>query len=334
VHTGDEGTVTAWLDGGMLNVRLHDGGMEIPAFPEDLARVEAPQPKVKAKIIPPQPKKEQREPERPRAATQYTILKSMGIQLAFEPIIRPDGTTEKYLAYLINDTRYDVLIDFEFSLLNKTIKAENGKLTGVSSLSVGELRFDELNDAPVFDIECQLITTEGLGDKMHKNLKIKPKQFFKKIKTAPLLNKSVHLYRLFENLAASAKPPKQEDLKTYTQRNARPATSGWHEDAHTLRFAMQLAEFSAELDLHIERLSDNHEKLNNAEILSLQVATFERYMDRAIQLGVERVFIIHGVGKGRLRDAIATRLMQMPEVKSFKNEYHPRYGYGATEVIL
>lgn len=334
MHTGDVGTVTAWLDGGMLNVRLHDDGMEIPAFPEDLVRVDDSQPKVKVKVISPQPKKEHRELERPVAATQYTILKSIGIQLAFEPIIRPDGSTDKYLAYLINDTRYDVLIDFEFSLVNKVVKAENGKLPGVSTLAVGELLFDELNDAPVFDIECQLITTEGLGDKMHKTLKIKPKQFFKKIKTAPLLNKSVHLYRLFENLNTPAQPPKQEDLKTYTQRNARPTTSGWHEDAHTLRFAMKLAEFSAELDLHIERLSDNHEKLNNAEILSLQVATFERYIDQAVQLGVERVFIIHGVGKGRLRDAIATRLMQMPAVKNFKNEYHPRYGYGATEVIF
>jgi len=40
------------------------------------------------------------------------------------------------------------------------------------------------------------------------------------------------------------------------------------------------------------------------------------------------------IGKGRLRNEIASRLVQMPEVKTFKNEYHPNYGFGATEVIF
>ncbi|WP_428409939.1 Smr/MutS family protein [Phaeodactylibacter xiamenensis] len=43
---------------------------------------------------------------------------------------------------------------------------------------------------------------------------------------------------------------------------------------------------------------------------------------------------MHGIGKGKLRDSIASRLIQMPEVRSFRNEYHHRYGYGATEVIF
>ncbi|RME96879.1 MAG: hypothetical protein D6772_11235, partial [Bacteroidetes bacterium] len=59
-----------------------------------------------------------------------------------------------------------------------------------------------------------------------------------------------------------------------------------------------------------------------------------RYLDQAIRLGAERVFVIHGVGEGKLRDAIAERLRQNPQVVDFKNEYHPRYGFGATEVIL
>jgi dsDNA-specific endonuclease/ATPase MutS2 len=49
---------------------------------------------------------------------------------------------------------------------------------------------------------------------------------------------------------------------------------------------------------------------------------------------VDRIFVIHGVGEGKLRDVISTQLMQMTEVKSFKNEFHPRYGFGATEVIF
>ena len=74
--------------------------------------------------------------------------------------------------------------------------------------------------------------------------------------------------------------------------------------------------------------------MNNAEILRLQLRTFDDYLEKAIRVGVPKVFIIHGLGKGRLRNEIASRLIRHPEVETFKNEYHPRYGYGATEVIF
>jgi dsDNA-specific endonuclease/ATPase MutS2 len=44
--------------------------------------------------------------------------------------------------------------------------------------------------------------------------------------------------------------------------------------------------------------------------------------------------VIHGVGSGRLRDEIHDLLRLKREVKSFVNQYHPSYGYGATEIYL
>ena len=61
---------------------------------------------------------------------------------------------------------------------------------------------------------------------------------------------------------------------------------------------------------------------------------FQRFLDNAIKLGVPRVFVIHGVGEGKLREAIAARLAENPNVSKFKNEFHHKYGYGATEVIF
>ncbi len=333
VHTGDLAVVTHWLEGGMIQVRVVGDDMEIPVFPEDLARVEEESPKVKAKIVQGKQEKIPAAPQRPKADIQYAILKSQGIQLAFEPMFRHDGTTEKYYIYLLNDTRYDVLFDYELSLSSGVLKSDNGKLAAVSTLKIGELPYDQLNDAPVFDMECRLITTEGVGESLYKNLKIKPKSFFTKVKTAPLLNRQVHLFKLFENLQQEATKEKTgEDLKSYTQRVAKPTTTWLEQEDH--HEVVQLAEFQPEIDLHIEKIAPNYKKLNNAEILAIQLEYFEKYIDQALRLGVERVFVIHGVGAGRLRNSIATRLLQMREVKTFKNEYHPRYGYGATEVIF
>ena len=79
---------------------------------------------------------------------------------------------------------------------------------------------------------------------------------------------------------------------------------------------------------------DDPASIAKNQILSVQLSHFENFMQRAIRLDVERVFIIHGVGEGKLRSAIQKRLQEMEAVKSFKNEFHGRYGYGATEVIF
>jgi dsDNA-specific endonuclease/ATPase MutS2 len=46
------------------------------------------------------------------------------------------------------------------------------------------------------------------------------------------------------------------------------------------------------------------------------------------------LIVIHGVGKGKLKDEIHQILKQKKEVKNFIHRYHPRYGYGATEIYF
>ena len=336
LHSRDEGVVTALLDNGMVNVLLDDNDFEIPAFIDDLMRAEDFQdanPSVKARIVPGKQNNNAEQPPPISIETQYSILKSFGIQLAFDPVLNAQGHAEKYRIILINDTQHDTLIGLELYLNGRLSIRYNGKLARVSTFLAGELLFDQLNDGPVFEIDCWRITTQGTGSTMHKTLRLKPKQFFSKVKTAPLLNKKVHLFRLFETLKGLTEP-KEEGLDSYTRRNVRPVAHWTDIRERMPHEVLELAEFIPELDLHIQNLTANHQKLSKAEILRLQLSHFESYIEKAVRLGVERVFIIHGVGKGRLRDAIASRLLQMPEVSTFRNEYHPRYGYGATEVVF
>jgi dsDNA-specific endonuclease/ATPase MutS2 len=44
--------------------------------------------------------------------------------------------------------------------------------------------------------------------------------------------------------------------------------------------------------------------------------------------------VIHGIGEGKLRDEIHDILRLKKEVKSFVNQYDPRFGYGATEIFF
>jgi dsDNA-specific endonuclease/ATPase MutS2 len=71
-----------------------------------------------------------------------------------------------------------------------------------------------------------------------------------------------------------------------------------------------------------------------AQILQLQLQVFEEYLNNAIRLGIPKVYIIHGLGKGRLRNDIQKRLSRNPYVRMFQNQHHHKYGFGATEVFL
>ncbi len=89
-----------------------------------------------------------------------------------------------------------------------------------------------------------------------------------------------------------------------------------------------------EVDLHIEKLSGEWQHLSNFEILTIQLNVFEKYLDFAIAHHQHNLIVIHGVGSGKLKDEIHEILKARREVKSFINQYDPRYGYGATEIFL
>ena len=333
-HTGYEGTVTELIDDQMVNVLLDDGD-EIPAFVEDLMRIEdyraqlRNKPPVKAKVVKGKTPPKAANRDYPEVQAQYSILRSLGVQLAFEAQYRIDGTTEKYRVYLLNDTSYNFLYTFELQLAESTKVKSNGKLDSVSYIELEPLFFDDLNDSPQVQVELWQVTTAGTGSKLTKQLKIKPKQFFKSIRTAPLLNLPVHHYVLFDKF----EPPQkvEEDLQSYTRRNSRPSRKSHQSDSSSV---LELASFEPEIDLHISRLVDDPKNMSNAEKLRLQLHHFDTFLEKAARVGVSRVYVIHGLGKGRLRNEIASRLINNPDVQTFKNEYHPRYGYGATEVIF
>jgi dsDNA-specific endonuclease/ATPase MutS2 len=69
-------------------------------------------------------------------------------------------------------------------------------------------------------------------------------------------------------------------------------------------------------------------------MITLQIKTLEKYLHLAIVHRIERMIVIHGLGKGALKDAVHQTLQEMPEVKHFRNEWMGKYGYGATEIIF
>jgi len=86
------------------------------------------------------------------------------------------------------------------------------------------------------------------------------------------------------------------------------------------------------LDLHIEKLCYDYRDLTNAEIITLQLETLEKYFYLAWAHHLGTLTVIHGVGTGKLKSEIHRWLKNRPEVRSFENPFHPLYGNGATVI--
>jgi DNA-nicking Smr family endonuclease len=78
-----------------------------------------------------------------------------------------------------------------------------------------------------------------------------------------------------------------------------------------------------ELDLHIENLDPNYKarKFSNAEILQIQLDQLRRNLALAIMHRMERMIVIHGLGRGILRDAVHQVLKETPEVRCYRGSF-------------
>lgn len=334
-YTGERGAITGLLEDGMLLVRLDDDPeFEIPAFEEDLVRDDTAEPvSAGAKFIQGKQEKPPEAPPARRLQSQYKILKPKGLQLVFEPMPGRDGSVSRYKVWMLNDTPYEFLMEFDLYTQSRDVLIVDDKIPASTVIELGDFLSDDLNDSPETFLRVRRITTAGLDEPLENTLKIRPKQFFNSLLTAPILNVLAYQFVLIDTFEPAA-TPNDEDLKKYARlhvpRPKRDPAAVPYKPFDPEAFAS----FDPEIDLHIERLLNGYARLDRSEIMRIQLQHCQRFIEKAVRLGVPRVFLIHGVGEGVLKEAIADMLRQNPYVEKFKNEYHPKYGYGATEVIF
>jgi DNA-nicking Smr family endonuclease len=342
-YTGETGVVAAYLDDDLLSIRLDsDPGMTIPAYADDLQRADEP---AAIAII---GGKNAHTPTAPPPPRRVLTGKGpigdppTGVQVAFEPMRGADDFVSRYKIWLLNDSPHDFVFEFDLYVGAANPIRLDDLLSTNTAVEIGDLLADDLNDSPEVEVSLERITTAGTDQKLFKSLKIKTKSFFKHYDFAPVLHLLAHTFLLFEKFepasdTTSASAP-EADLREYTKQKAAEQQRKKPKTYSSLYAAFDpeaFANFEAEIDLHIDALVGGRvSRIDPGETLRIQMQHFERFMERAVRLGVERVFVIHGVGEGRLREVIAQRLRTMPAVRKFKNEYHHKYGYGATEVIF
>jgi hypothetical protein len=189
-----------------------------------------------------------------------------------------------------------------------------------------DISFADFNDNPSFEFEFSLITPEkNKAAHYEANVKVKAKQLFKQIEEMKQKNLPTISYKLFDTYPDKVVEEKFElsglaakGYKIYEAKQAR----------------QHLDPPRSVIDLHMEKLSNDWKDMSNQEILDMQLKEFERWFENSLAHFQPSLIVIHGIGSGRLRDEIHDRLKLRREVKTFINQYHPRFGYGATEIFF
>ena len=88
-----------------------------------------------------------------------------------------------------------------------------------------------------------------------------------------------------------------------------------------------------EIDLHIENLNHSSMDLTNFDIVSIQLSSFRKRFNQALMNNEPFLVVIHGVGKGVLRQEIYKYLRQFPDIKVGPAD-SKKYGMGASEIVL
>lgn len=322
IHLQETGTVTRLSGADMVFVQLQE--TEIPVYLTDITR-KLPDQQFSSTNRKQEKKTEEKDPSNPQRAYDKG---DSGLFLCFEPVHDLTGDITAFKISLVNDSSVALEFRYRFFLTGNTHFQLDRKILPYEIFLLHEIKYDALNELPEVDVYVRDEQNELLKGELTQ--KIKPQNFFNKLGKSPLTGTESYVYPIPTFLL-------QKPIKTPQKRKevvfdpdvlkAMMLDSPPNKD-------MELVKASREVDLHIEKLVGNPLTMDNTEILHVQLARFQQSLDQAIAGGVDRFYVIHGNGKGKLKREIHHLLKNYKEVKSFNNDYHPKYAHGATEIIL
>ncbi len=238
-----------------------------------------------------------------------------------------DEVVESLKIYLVNHTEKNLVFQYKLSYAGKPDFSLTNELGASKDFYLHDMPFENLNDAPLFEIDFSLLQPEkSKATHYETNLRLRAKQVFSKMDEIRKKGEASFAYKLFD------KYPDRVLEEDKSEFNSSGGRGDKIYDAKQSRHHLEPAKY--EVDLHIEKLVPQWQHLSNFEILTLQLNTLEKYLDLAIAHHQHNLIVIHGVGTGKLKDEIHEILKSRREVRSFINQYDPRYGYGATEIFL
>ena len=328
LHSNEEGEVIDIINDKMMLVDV--GGVKFPVY---MDQVDFPYFKrfSEKKMFPVKKEKQYIDDLKKEKPARQARVED-GVWFTILPVMITDGfgdeIADQLKLHLANRTETAYQFIYKQHFFGKPDFELKNTINPFENFYLHDIAFADLNDSPSFDFEFTLLQPDkNKAGHFETTVKLKPKQLFAKIKKLQEINQASFSQLLFKKYPDKIFEDKIELSEAVKHRHKHKIY-----DASKAKQHMEPAR--TVIDLHIEKLTEDWKHLSNFEILSQQLKTFEKYFDLAYAQHQHSLTVIHGVGEGRLRDEIHEILRQKKEVKSFVNQYHHRFGYGATEIFF
>ena len=325
LHSNEEGEIIEILNDKMVIVDVK--GVKFPVYMDEIDFPYFRQFSSK-KMFPQKKEKRYVDEVRKEKSPVHKIVD--GVWLSFLPVMDidefGDDVVEELKVHIINRTYSSYKFYYRLQFFGKSEFELKNQVNSFADFYLHDVPFSDMSDSPVFTFEFSLVQPEKTKAVFYEaSLKLRPKQLFEKIEEIKKKGEATFSYRLFEHY-----PDKPEEEKlTLDSLSAKGVKIYNAKEARE-----HLAPARTVVDLHIEKLLEDWHHLSNGEILNIQLKEFEKWYELAVAHRQSHLIVIHGVGSGRLRDEIHDALRLKKEVKSFVNQYHPSFGYGATEIYF
>jgi Smr domain/Domain of unknown function (DUF2027) len=324
IHSTEEGIIAKVLDSQMVEVEIEDG-FQIPAMKSELTLISREE-----KIWFSNKKNTAVDVEPISNPQKKSLFTYQGIYTGFIP-----NSQSQFNLFLINNTDYELLtiVGIEKDLLYQTLTRSILEAKSCIKLQDLTLQNIELWGTYIFQFLFYKVGNQGFKEPLTKRVRFRKSTFNTTLKQVPVLLKDGFFLQLDD-------APERTTEEFIVEKN--PAI-----DVQRLKEAMFESKSlstvspmqivpkpSKEVDLHIEKLTQSSKSLDNLEMLTLQIQSFEKNLENAIANGMKDIIFIHGVGNGKLKTEIHRRLSKNPLVKFFEEARKEKFGYGATHVQL
>ena len=329
MHSGEEAEIVDFINKEMALVDVN--GVRFPVYLDQIDFPYFKQFSSKKKTVEPQKKIYIDQIRAEKKAPSSAFALQPGVWLVFLPVydkdVFDDDVVDYFRIYLVNQTTTAYTFSYWLRLSGEVDFELKNSITPNSDLYLHDVDFEKLNDSPRFDFEFGLVKPDNKkATHQEASIKLKAKQIFAKLEEIRLKQEAHFSYVLFETYPDK---PEEEavDLSLLSQAGYKIYGEG-KIHRHNLSSARSV------IDLHIEKLTDSWQHLSNKQILDMQLKEFEKFYELALLHHLDRMIVVHGIGKGRLREDIHDILRHKKEVKSFVNQYHAQFGFGATEIFF
>jgi hypothetical protein len=259
---------------------------------------------------------------------------AQGIYLAYAPVNQEVLISGELRIYIINYTKQKISYSLNFICGTRWQQPYSGVIEPTSAILLDSLDRKDVENHIRGIFQCLILepSTKGIANPISVGIDLKQNRFLKEdmyLENALLSLKSVNvLLSRYDELTWVQKIDNSQFKKTeFTGIQAQII----EDKSYISKYA--ISDYEAEVDLHIENLIEDSQKIEDWKKINIQIDAFTKCLESALKHSYKRVVFIHGVGVGVLKMKIH-KLLDSYENIEYRDAPIAKYGIGATEVLI